>query len=382
MNLLNLNLRVTPLVATASTVLLLACGSPTETPEPTLKSTFAEDFLIGAAINLRQVEKRDSIAEPIIARHFNTLTAENLMKWVNIHPEEDVFNWGPADAFVELGEELDAFMVGHTLVWHQQIPKTVFEDAEGRFISKDRLLARMQRHIEEVVGRYKGRVHAWDVLNEALNDDGTFRTSNWYTVTGTDYISMAFKTAARVDPNAELYYNDYNLWKPEKRDAAIKLCQELQKSGIRVDGIGMQGHYSMVSPDPEQIRASILAIHEAGFKVMVTELDIEVLPRPQEKPGADIDVRFDEDMKYNPYPDGLPEEVYLRLADRYEEIFRVFYEERDKIHRITFWGVTDANSWLNNWPIRRRTNYPLLFDRQGNPKTEILERIYALKQQP
>lgn len=382
MNLFNLVSKTTLFFAGTGALLAFACSAPAPTPEPTLKDVFAEDFLIGAAVNLRQVEKRDSLAEPIIARHFNTLTAENLMKWVNIHPEEDRFNWGPADAFVEMGEDMDAFIVGHTLVWHQQIPKTVFEDAEGRLISKDRLLTRMQRHIEQVAGRYKGRVHAWDVLNEALNDDGTFRTSNWYTITGTDYISLAFKTAEQVDPNAELYYNDYNLWKPEKRDAAIKLCQELRRNGIRVDGIGMQGHYSMGTPSPEQIRASILAIHEAGFKVMVTELDIEVLPRPQDRPGADIDVRFDEDMKYNPYPDGLPEEAYRRLADRYEEIFRVFYEERNKIHRITFWGVTDANSWLNNWPIRRRTNYPLLFDREGNPKTEILDRIYALKKQP
>jgi endo-1,4-beta-xylanase len=373
---------IKPIVSSCFSYLLLliafACNAPHTPGQESLKDLFRDDFLVGTALNLRQIEKRDSIALPIIRQHFNTITAENHMKWVNIHPEDEKFNWGPADAFVAFGEELNAFIVGHTLVWHQQIPRSVFEGSEGRLISKDALLQKMMRHIEQVVGRYAGRVHAWDVLNEAINEDGSFRQSDWFNLAGTDYIHLAFQAAEKADPNAELYYNDYNLWKPEKRDAAIRLCQELRSKGVRVDGIGMQGHYSLAVPDVEQIRASIHAIHDAGFKVMVTELDVEVLPRPQDRPGADIDVRFDEDKKYNPYPEGLPAEVRQQLADRYVDIFRVFYEERDKIHRVTFWGVTDANSWLNNWPIRRRTNYPLLFDREGNPKEDILKRIYQL----
>jgi endo-1,4-beta-xylanase len=165
------------------------------------------------------------------------------------------------------------------------------------------------------------------------------------------------------------------MWKPAKRDAAIALAKEMRAEGIRIDGIGMQGHYGLESPSLEQIEASILAIAEAGFTVMFTEVDIDVLPNPVNRQGADIDATFDSDEKYNPYKSGLPQEIQTKLANRYHDLFALFYKHRDKISRITFWGVSDQNSWLNNWPMRGRTSYPLPFARGYEEKEEVIQSI-------
>ena len=340
-----------------------------------MKEVFKESFNIGAALNYRQVNGQEPKALAVLERHFNSITGENLMKWGPIHPELDKYNFDPADKFVALGEKLNAFIVGHTLVWHNQTPDWVFEDADKNLLEKDALLKRMEDHIEAVVGRYKGKVNGWDVVNEAIFDDGKMRTSKWYNAAGKDFIKRAFVKANQMDPEAELYYNDYNMWKPEKRNAAIALAKELRAEGIRIDGIGMQGHYGLESPSIEQIEASIIAISEAGFKVMFTELDIDVLPNPANRSGADIDATFSSDDKYNPYKDGLPQEIQEKLAKRYGELFALFHKHRDKITRITFWGIHDGGSWLNNWPMRGRTAYPLLFDRNYDEKSDVLEKI-------
>lgn len=340
-----------------------------------MKDAFEDSFTIGAALNYRQITGQEPKAITVLEKHFNSITGENLMKWGPIHPEPDKYNFEPADKFVALGEKLDSFIVGHTLVWHNQTPSWVFEDAEKNLLGKEALMKRMEDHIEAVVGRYKGKVHGWDVVNEAIFDDGQMRTSKWYNAAGKDFIKRAFIKANQMDPEAELYYNDYNMWKPEKRNTAIALAKELRAEGIRIDGIGMQGHYGLESPSIEQIEASIIAISEAGFSVMFTELDIDVLPNPVNRHGADIDATFESDEKFNPYKEGLPIEIQEKLAKRYRELFALFFKHRDKITRITFWGIHDGGSWLNNWPMRGRTAYPLPFDRNYDEKSDVIKEI-------
>lgn len=346
---------------------------------PGLKEMFNDAFYIGTAISYRQASGEEQAAWPLLEKHFNSITSENMMKWGPIHPEPGRYNFVSADQFVELGKKLNAFIIGHTLVWHQQTPKWVYQNEQGELLGKEALLERMEKHIETLAGRYKGQVHGWDVVNEVFEDDGSYRESEWYQITGRDYIIKAFQKAHEIDPGAELYYNDYNLWKPEKREAAIALAHELRERGLRIDGIGMQGHYMLDSPPLELIEASIIAISNAGFKVMVTELDVDVLPRPRASEGADLNKNYALDEKFNPYKDGLPKEIKDKFAKRYAEIFSVFYKHRDKIDRVTLWGLHDGASWLNNWPVRGRTNYPLLFDRDFKVKEELIQSISPSK---
>lgn len=336
----------------------------------TIKEAFKDDFYVGAALNFRQVSGRDTQAVSLIQRHFNTISPENLLKWENVHPKPDTYNFEPADNYVALGEENDMFVVGHTLVWHNQTPDWVFEDEQGNPVSKEVLLKRMEDHINAVAGRYNGKIDGWDVVNEALNDDGTLRKSKWHEIIGEEYLEKAYEFARKAAPDAELYYNDYNMWKPAKRDGAIKLVRNLQAKGIKVDGIGMQGHWGVQdnSPSLEIIEEAITKYAELGVKVMITELDIDVLPNPSNRQGADIDATFEFDEQYNVYTTGLPDSVEQQLTKRYADIFGLFRKHNDKISRVTFWGVTDNDSWLNNWPIRGRTSYPMLFDRQYQPK--------------
>jgi endo-1,4-beta-xylanase len=365
---------LTFVAAAFATLCFVNCSPAPEEPK-TLKGAYKDAFHIGAALNNRQVDGRDTLALTVLENHFNSITAENMMKWGPIHPEPDKYNFEPTDLLVDLGEKLDAFVVGHTLVWHNQTPNWVFEDTEGNLLDKDPLIKRMEDHIETVVGRYKGRVHGWDVVNEAIMDNGEYRKSKWYNATGLDFIKRAFVKANEIDPNAELYYNDYNMWKPAKRNRAIELAKELKAEGIRIDGIGMQGHYGLESPTLDQIEASIVAIADAGFRVMITELDIDVLPNPVNRHGADIDSTFVFEEKYNPYKDGLPEDVQDKLAKRYGELFGLFYKHKDHITRVTFWGIHDGGSWLNNWPMRGRTAYPFPFNRGYEEKEDVIQAI-------
>jgi len=334
---------------------------------------FEKDFKIGAAVNLAQVTSRKAGADSLLNLHFNSITSENGLKWGPIHPKPNEFNFEFGDAFVDLGERMGAFVVGHTLVWHQQTPDWVFKDGEGKFLSGEDLTRRMEDHISQVVGRYKGSIHGWDVVNEAFEDDGTWRQTHWYSLIGEDFIRKAFIRANEADPEAELYYNDYNVWKPEKRKAILEMANRLKEQGVRIDGIGMQGHYRLNSPTLEQIEQAILDIHAAGFQVSLTELDIDILPRPSDSEGADLNINYAESEEWNPYSNGLPKELEIQLVDRYASLFKLFLKHSDKISRITFWGLHDGRSWLNNWPVRGRTNYPLLFDREKHIKDGFLE---------
>ena len=337
---------------------------------PALKEVFDGAFLIGAALNPGHFVESDSTGAELVKKHFNSITSENVLKWAEVHPEPDRYDFEAADRFVEFGEENGMFIVGHTLIWHNQTPEWVFEDENGDPLTREALLERMRDHIETVVGRYAGRVDAWDVVNEALNEDGSLRETRWMRIIGEDYLEHAFRIAHEADPEAELYYNDYSLENPAKREGAVRLVRRLLDAGVPVAGIGTQGHHLLDPNHPtvEAQAATIEAFAELGVDVMVTELDVAVLPRPQRHWGADITQSAELRDELNPYPDGLPDSVQVALAQRYSDLFEVFLEHQDKISRVTFWGVRDSDSWLNNWPIRGRTSYPLLFDADGRPK--------------
>ena len=360
------------------TFIILTLMFSAQTPKnERLKDIFANSYHIGAALNSRQVNSSDVKVTSAID-HFNSISPENDLKWERIHPEIDRYNFKAGDEFVALGEKMEAHIIGHCLVWHQQTPRWVFQDENKEPLSKEALISRMEDHIEVVAGRYKGRIHGWDVVNEAFNEDGSFRESSWFKIAGKDFMKAAFRKAHEVDPEAELYYNDYNVWNAAKRKGILDFAKEMVAEGIQVDAIGMQAHYQVDTPSLEQIEQGIIDIHEAGFKVVVTELDVDILPRPRRAVGADLNMNFANSDEYNPYKNGITPEGEAKLAARYADIFKIYEKHKDKITRVTFWGLGDGNSWLNNFPVRGRTNYPLLFDRNLEPKKEIIDKIASL----
>jgi endo-1,4-beta-xylanase len=336
--------------------------------QPTLKDAFQGIFRVGAAVNQSQFTGQDARALPIIKAQFNTISPENVLKWESVHPRPDAYAFEAPDRYVEFGEKNAMFIIGHTLVWHSQTPRWVFQDDQGAPLGRDALLQRMREHIMTVVGRYKGRIGGWDVVNEALNEDGTLRKSPWLNIIGEDYLVKAFEYAHEADPKAELYYNDYSVERPAKREGAAALIRKLQAAGIKVAAIGLQGHDKMDWPSLEDQEAAIAAFEKLGIKVNITEFDIDVLPSATQQRTADVSLSVEAQAKLNPYQDGLPAAMQQALAQRYADLFGVFLKHRGTISRVTFWGVTDADSWLNGWPIRGRTSYPLLFDRAGKPK--------------
>jgi endo-1,4-beta-xylanase len=335
---------------------------------PTLKDAYRGLFRIGAALNVAEFEGRDPIADPIIAAQFNSISPENALKWQSIHPAPDKYNFDDADRYVAFGEKHKMFILGHCLVWHSQVPRWVFQDAEGKPLTRDALLERMHDHIRTVVGRYKGRIGGWDVVNEALNDDGTMRQSQWYKIIGPDFIAKAFEYAHEADPKAELYYNDYSLENEAKRKGAVKLIRELKAAGVPITGIGLQGHLHLDTPSAKTEAETVEAFAALGLQVNVSELDVDVLPRTTKSDSADVSTVAEGTAAANPYTSGLPEEMQQALAKRYAELFQVYIDHHASMGRVTLWGVTDAQTWLNNFPTRGRTNYPLLFDREGKPK--------------
>ncbi|SEQ23325.1 endo-1,4-beta-xylanase [Neolewinella agarilytica] len=360
-------------------VCLYACGSPStpeeqaETTPPTISTAFADQFVVGAALGGSHINGTDTLGQALVAREYNTITPENMMKWEEINPRPGVFNWADPDAFVAFGEENDMFIVGHALVWHSQLSDYVKEITDPEL-----LLAEMKTHIDAVAGRYKGRIDGWDVVNEALNEDGSLRESHFYKVLGEDYLTEAFKmAAAAAGPETKLYYNDYNMWNADKREGAIRMIEKIRANGGRVDGIGMQAHYSVAGPSIDTIEQSIVAYEKAGLPIMMTELDVTVLPNPWDLVGAEVSQNFENSPYMNPFPDALPDSMQTVLADRYEDLFRLYLKHADNIERITFWGVNDGHSWLNGWPISGRTNYPLLFDRSYQKKP-VYDRVLSL----
>jgi endo-1,4-beta-xylanase len=346
---------------------------------PPLKDVFKDDFLIGAALNPSQFDSatEDNCEVAIIKRNFNSITPENVLKWEAVHPAPDRYNFGPADRYVEFGVKNQMFIIGHNLIWHNQTPRWVFQDKDGKPLDREALLRRMHDHISTVVGRYKGKIRGWDVVNEAVNEDGTLRQSSWRKIIGDDYLVKAYQFAREADPDAQLYYNEYSLENSAKRAGAVALIKNLQAHGVPIVAIGLQGHYKMNWPSPREVEDTIETFASMGLKVMITELDMDVLPRATGSNGADIGMNFKLRAEENPYANGLPASVEEAVDRRYAELFKVFVKHRDQITRVTFWGVTDPDSWLNNWPVQGRTSYPLLFGR-GCQARPALDAVIAV----
>jgi endo-1,4-beta-xylanase len=352
----------------AATLIVLMIMSSCSNDTTGLKDAFNGYFLIGTAMNRVQITGADSLAKPFIAKHFNSVTAENAMKWERIHPEPDRYEFALADSMVAFALDNNMAVIGHVLVWHSQTPAWVFLDSLGNTLSREALLERMREHISTVVGHYRGKVTGWDVVNEAVEEDGSLRQTKWLQIIGNDYIEKAFQYAHEADPDAELYYNDYNNENRAKRAGVIPIIKDLQEKGIRIDGVGIQGHWHLDSPDLDIVDESIGEYAALGVKVMITEMEINVLPTPVWLYGAEISRTAAYRDSLNPYVKGLPDSVETQLTDRYAAVFRVLLKNSDAVSRVTFWGVNDAYSWKNNWPMPGRTNYPLLFDRNYQPK--------------
>ena len=355
----------------------LACLTMMSTQaQTTLKDAFKDDFLVGAALNQRVFTGQNAMEAALAKTQFDTISPENVLKWGLVHPERGVFDFSAADRYVAFGRENGMFIVGHNLIWHQQTPAWVFQDDQGNPVDRATLLNRMREHILTVVGRYRGKIGGWDVVNEALNEDGTLRESPWRRIIGDDYLLKAYQFAHEADPQAQLYYNDYSLENLPKQKGALALIKQLQAQGVKIAAVGLQGHYKMDWPGTNQMDETISAFAQTGVKVMITELDLDVLPPATRSQAAEVGMNFALRAELNPYTNGLPEAVQQRLAQRYADIFAVLVRHRADISRVTFWGVTDADSWLNDWPVRGRTAYPLLFDRDGGRKPAF-ERVMA-----
>jgi endo-1,4-beta-xylanase len=343
-------------------IILASCSK-----KQSLKEVFADKFKIGVAVSDKLLLGGDTIANALEIKNFNSITPENALKWDNIHPLQNVYDFQKADSFVAFGTRNHMFLVGHTLVWHYQNPDWIFKDKSGKTVSRDTLLKRLKDHIFTVVGRYKGKINGWDVVNEVIGDDGELRKTKWYEIIGDDYIEKAYEYTRETDPDAQLYYNDCNIEFPTQKQmaGAVKLVKYLQSKGFKIAGVGIQAHWGLESPTADQIDSAIVVYSKLGVKVMFTELDISVLPSPF---SAGITDNFNYKKEFDPYTKGLPDSMQTKLTNRYAEIFNIFLKHKDVISRVTFWGLNDGQSWLNNWPIRGRTDYPNLFDRNYQPK--------------
>ncbi len=326
---------------------------------PALKDMFADDFKIGAAVNPLTIRSQ----EQLLAYHFNSITAENEMKFESVHPQEEVYTFDQADGLAAFARKHGLAMRGHTLVWHNQTSDWLFTDGAGASVSKELLLARLKSHIDTVVGRYRGQIYAWDVVNEVIADEGPelLRPSKWLEIAGPEFIAKAFEYAHEADPQALLFYNDYNESHPQKRDKIYTLLKSLLDQGVPVHGVGLQAHWNLYDPALDDIRAAIEKYASLGLQLQLTELDMSLF-------------RFDDKRTDLTSP---PPELLELQAERYDGVFRLLREYRQVISSVTFWGAADDYTWLDNFPVRGRKNWPFLFDEQHRPKPAF-ERLAAL----
>jgi len=313
-----------------------------------LKDYFAADYFdMGMAIAPEAVDDPDDME--LMIRHCSSLTAENVMKWSTLQPTEGTFNFSYADKIVNFAIANAMKVRGHTLCWHQQVPSWIFED-NGQAATKELVLERLRTHIQMVVTHFKGKVYAWDVVNEAIDDgSGIYKPTTWYNICGDEYIIEAFKAAREADPDAKLFYNDYSATQPTKSEKIFDLLEKLKNQDL-VDGLGMEGHWNIDAPASETITAALNKYGTLGIEIHITEMDVSVYPNTSD-PQVDYTTSIESS-----------------LAAAYSRFFNLFRSNRDYISSVTFWGITDAHSWLNNWPIPGRTNYPLLFNSDHEPK--------------
>ena len=328
-----------------------------------LKEYYKDYFPIGVAVTPQSLLTDEG---ELIKKQFNSITAENVMKMGPIHPEENVYNWDDADKLVDFAVANEIKIRGHALCWHLQTPNWMFKDKNGKDVSKEILLERLKKHITKVVSRYRGKIYAWDVVNEAIDDGNSmhYRNSDWYRICGEEYILKAFEYAHAADPKALLFYNDYNTEQPNKRDKVYTLLKKLIDSGIPIHGVGLQAHWSLNSPTEQELRDAIEKYSSLGLAIQITELDISV----HEWVDPPRDKRADENDAYTP-------EAEQKQLEQYGMVFKVFRENKEKITGVTFWNISDRYSWLDFYPVNGRKNYPLLFDKDLKPKKAFLEVI-------
>ena len=353
--------------AAIAALALSACSQPQPAEAPKgLKDAFDGKFLMGAAINVDQSSGRDLKGDSILFAHFNSIEAENCMKCEVIHPTPTSYFWDDADQFVQFGIDHGLTVIGHCLVWHSQCAPWFCVDAQGNEVSADTLRQRIKDHIYTIVGRYKGKVKGWDVVNEAIMDDGTYRDSPFYRIMGEEFIPWAFQCAHEADPDCELYINDYSMAKPGKREAYVRICTKMREQGLRVDAIGIQAHAGMDYPDMPELEKTIQAYIGAGFDVQFTEMDVNALPNVflNGHENAAVEEHFEYEARMNPYAEGMPDSIQQIWDGRMQALFDLALKYSDHFLRINMWGIYDHQSWLNDWPMPGRTNYPLLFDRQ------------------
>ena len=344
-----------------------------------LAQAYAQRFQIGVAINGSVYDQHDPAAAALVAAQFNRVTPENELKWQSLEKQPGVLDFSQADAFMAYAEQHGMEIHGHTLVWHHQVPKWVFQNDAGEPATREQLLQRLDQHMAALAKQYGKRIRYWDVVNEALNDDGSLRDTPWHTIIGDDYLDQVFLLAAQHFPDAKLVYNDFSLEKPSKRDAVVKLIQGFQARGVRIDAIGTQSHFQLEAPPLQAIDDALSAFAGAGVEVLVSELDVDVLPPAYKNQGADLSLNAELSAQLNPYADCLPSDVAARAAQRWADIFALFSRHADHLHSVTLWGVSDKYSWLNNWPVKGRTNYALLFDRDLRPKQSWQRVIEAAR---
>lgn len=345
------------ILLTTIVLCLLADGLKAQVPASgTLKDRYASFFTMGVAISPRALRTQE---RQLIETQFSGVTAENAMKMGPIHPRPDYFNWAPADSVVAFATSRNMAVRGHTLVWHSQTPDWLFKGEAGQLPTKEVLLGRIKAHIDSVVGRYKGRVFAWDVVNEAISDqkDEFYRSSPFYQICGEEFIQKAFEWAHAADPAALLFYNDYNEIDPIKRGKIIKLVNELRAKGVPIHGIGLQAHWSIFSPSADALEQTLSDFSKTGLKIHITELDVSVY----KKEGRRDRIPSDSLTAYTPEREAMQKEMYQR-------VFAAFRKYRTSIGSVTFWNISDRFTWLDNFPVRGRKDHPLLFDPALQPK--------------
>lgn len=342
----------------------VAVAQQPATQEKGLKEYYSNYFNIGVAVSPRALKTDEA---GLVTRHFNSLTAENAMKMGPIHPSEKVFAWTNSDSIVAFAQRNGMKMRGHTLCWHNQTPSWLFKDEAGNAVTKDVLLKRLKDHITEVVSRYKGKIYAWDVVNEAISDapDQYLRDSEWYKIAGEEYIAKAFQYAHEADPDALLFYNDYNEIDAVKREKIIRLVTNLKKAGVPIHGVGLQGHWAVSEPTRAQLDATLTDFARTGLLLHITELDISVYPKEHQRRDRKAE---DYDMEFSESKEQQQREVYAMC-------FELFRKHKAAISSVTFWNISDRNSWLDNFPVRGRKDYPLLFDKELKPKKAFYDVV-------
>jgi endo-1,4-beta-xylanase len=329
-----------------------------------LKDYYKDYFPIGVAVAPRQLTGPDSV---LILQEFNSLTPENAMKMDPIHPEENRYYWKDADAIVAFAQRHHLRVRGHNLCWHDQAPRWMFVDNKGNTVSKEVLLKRLKDHITTVVKRYKGEIYAWDVVNEAISDKpGEYlRPSEWLKICGEEYIAKAFQYAHEADPEALLFYNDYNEISPAKREKIFRLVKSLKDAGVPIGGVGLQAHWAVNEPSGDQLDSTFKKFAGLGVKVQITELDISVYPKEhkaRERKPEDSDTTFSKEKEQ-------------KQLEQYKMCFELFRKYQNVISGVTFWNISDKYSWLDDFPVKGRKDHPLLFDENRQPKKAYWEVV-------